>query len=87
VTEHTEPITPGVISPQPTRGTVGGMTKPTSPRHVHNELHDAYVQSVNAALAAGHENVALELAATYDADRTAAADADDRHLAEERRAA
>jgi hypothetical protein len=34
-----------------------------------NDLHDAYVQSVNAALAAGREHVARELAADYDRDR------------------
>jgi hypothetical protein len=37
-----------------------------------NDLHDAYVQSVNAALAAGREHVAHELAADYDHDRRAA---------------
>ena len=38
-----------------------------------NDLHDAYVQSVNAAVAAGREHVAHELAADYDHDRRAAA--------------
>lgn len=34
-----------------------------------NDLHDAYVQAVNAALTAGREHVAHELAADYDRDR------------------
>jgi hypothetical protein len=39
---------------------------------IGHDLHDAYVQSVNAALAAGREHVAHELAADYDHDRRAA---------------
>ena len=83
MTEHTGLITTGVTSAQPTRGTVAGMRRsirltPRSHRTASgsaatgNDLHDAYVQSVNAALAAGREHVARELAADYDHDRRAA---------------
>ena len=48
------------------------MRHPTSPRNECNDLHDAYVQAVNAALAAGREHVARELADSYDDDRDAA---------------
>ena len=34
-----------------------------------NDLHDAYVHAVNAALSDGREHVARELAADYDTDR------------------
>jgi hypothetical protein len=51
-----------------------------------NDLHDAYVQAVNAALTAGREHVAHELAADYDLDRRNGRH-DDRSANPDRRAA